>query len=192
MMVASWSSRDMPSNVSKGNFDGIGGTETRGAKGAVECGMTLTWARATSYQFTSCAKIPSLVYSGSLGAWCPLPGLSDVIFWGSGRWEISLPSTVTEVIPYLQCFLTQPCRQTVKCCRSAIMMSDLNYLVCDPTVKCYSHSFQVRRLHMQVPEQYLADSSSRVGLRRQLQMAISIRLVCFLSRFRWGFIYFTP
>jgi hypothetical protein len=36
MTAASWSSRDMPSKVSMGNFEGSGGTNTRGARGAVE------------------------------------------------------------------------------------------------------------------------------------------------------------
>lgn len=49
-MVASWSSRDMPSNLLMGSLGGIGGTETRGANGAVECGMTLTWALAANSQ----------------------------------------------------------------------------------------------------------------------------------------------
>jgi hypothetical protein len=67
IMAASWSSRDMPSKESNGSFDGMVGTDTLGARGALECGMTLTWALAAIISSTL-QQIPNLMYSGSLGA----------------------------------------------------------------------------------------------------------------------------
>jgi hypothetical protein len=42
MIVASWSSRERPSKVGRGSLAGMGGTNTRGARGAVEAEIMLT------------------------------------------------------------------------------------------------------------------------------------------------------